>query len=432
MDNINVLIVEDESIVALDLKNTLSKLNYNVLDIATSGAGAISKARELNPDVILMDIMLKGDMDGVNTTKEINSRFDIPIVYLSAYSDKNTLKRVNKTNYYSYISKPFEEKDLCIKLRMAVYSHRLKKEFDKKLELFYKVFNKINDPLIILDKDDNISFVNDFFIQISEKNLDEILKRKIKDIFNNFDYKNNLFSISNNDFIQFFFENEENKIIFLKKIFNKDFEYLEDKITDLSIKINNIFTLIMGNIELCKIKSDTQNYEYYELLKDTQNKLNELNEINNNIIGFDNKYDKKTIIDLKKFISNKFFYIKDINFSKNTNFYIKFDESSLFKVLNSVIKNSFEASSSNNFNISINVIKENSYVKIKISDNGIGINEKNINKIFEPFFTTKNNHKGLGLTICKALLKKYNSEIFLNSSIPNKETTFTIVIPEYK
>jgi len=166
-------------------------------------------------------------------------------------------------------------------------------------------------------------------------------------------------------------------------------------------------------------------------LQDTQDKLNKAIEINNNIIGFDIKYDKLKVINLRKFILEKFFYIKNIEFSENTNFYVKFDDLSLFKILNSIIKNSFEAIKEENLSISIEISKKDCYIIIKISDNGIGIDQKNINKIFEPFFTTKQNHKGIGLTIVKSLLKKYNGEIFVNS-IPNKETLFTIKIPEYK
>lgn len=430
MDNINVLIVEDESIVALDLKNTLSKLNYNVLDIATSGAGAISKAKELNPDVILMDIMLKGDMDGITACKEINSRLDIPIIYLTAYSDMNTLKRAEKTNYYSYILKPFDEKDLCIKLRMAVYYHKLNKEFNNRLNLIYNIFQSLNEPVIILNKDSEIIFLNNFLLELTNHELEFFIGKDISFIIKNFDEKNNFCNISNNKFIQIVYENENNKIIYLKKYLNEDFNILEDKINKLCIELNNILTLIVGNMELCKIKADTSNYEFYKLLKDTQEKVNNIKKINNNLIDFDIKYNEDKIIDLKQFILEKFFYIKNITFEK-TSFNIKIDKLLLFKVINSVIKNSFEAIKSDKDEVHLKISKNYPYIRIDILDTGIGISQENINKIFEPFFTTKENHKGLGLTISKIILKMYGGQILVES-IPNKETKFTILIPEYK
>jgi signal transduction histidine kinase len=430
MDNINVLIVEDESIVALDLKNTLSKLNYNVLDIATSGAGAISKAKELNPDVILMDIMLKGDMDGITACKEINSRLDIPIIYLTAYSDMNTLKRAEKTNYYSYILKPFDEKDLCIKLRMAVYYHKLNKEFNNRLNLIYNIFQSLNEPVIILNKDSEIIFLNNFLLELTNHELEFFIGKDISFIIKNFDEKNNFCNISNNKFIQIVYENENNKIIYLKKYLNEDFNILEDKINKLCIELNNILTLIVGNMELCKIKADTSNYEFYKLLKDTQEKVNNVKKINNNLIDFDIKYNEDKIIDLKQFILEKFFYIKNITFEK-TSFNIKIDKLLLFKVINSVIKNSFEAIKSDKDEVHLKISKNYPYIRIDILDTGIGISQENINKIFEPFFTTKENHKGLGLTISKIILKMYGGQILVES-IPNKETKFTILIPEYK
>jgi len=430
MDNINVLIVEDESIVALDLKNTLSKLNYNVLDIATSGAGAISKAKELNPDVILMDIMLKGDMDGITACKEINSRLDIPIIYLTAYSDMNTLKRAEKTNYYSYILKPFDEKDLCIKLRMAVYYHKLNKEFNNRLNLIYNIFQSLNEPVIILNKDSEIIFLNNFLLELTNHELEFFIGKDISFIIKNFDEKNNFCNISNNKFIQIVYENENNKIIYLKKYLNEDFNIIEDKINKLCIELNNILTLIVGNMELCKIKADTSNYEFYKLLKDTQEKVNNIKKINNNLIDFDIKYNEDKIIDLKQFILEKFFYIKNITFEK-TSFNIKIDKLLLFKVINSVIKNSFEAIKSDKDEVHLKISKNYPYIRIDILDTGIGISQENINKIFEPFFTTKENHKGLGLTISKIILKMYGGQILVES-IPNKKTKFTILIPEYK
>src|SRR5512145_3127263 len=107
-----ILIVEDEHIVAMGIKRMLKNLGYTVTGVASSGDDAISKAESTFPDLVLMDIMLKGDMDGVEAAKEIRERFDVPVVYLTAYSDTNILERAKKTGPFGYIVKPFAEKDL--------------------------------------------------------------------------------------------------------------------------------------------------------------------------------------------------------------------------------------------------------------------------------------------------------------------------------
>lgn len=123
-----ILIVEDEHIVAMGIRRMLKSLGYTVTGVASSGEDAISKAESTFPDIVLMDIMLKGDMDGVEATREIKARLDIPVVYLTAYSDNNILERAKITEPFGYIIKPFDEKDLYSSIEVALYRQRKEKE----------------------------------------------------------------------------------------------------------------------------------------------------------------------------------------------------------------------------------------------------------------------------------------------------------------
>ena len=123
-----ILIVEDEHIVAMGIKRMLKGLGYTVTGVASSGEDAISKAESTFPDLVLMDIMLKGELDGVEAAKEIKERFDVPVVYLTAYSDSNILERVKKTGPFGYIVKPFDEKDLHRNIEIALHRYRKEKE----------------------------------------------------------------------------------------------------------------------------------------------------------------------------------------------------------------------------------------------------------------------------------------------------------------
>ena len=106
----------------------LKNLGYTVTGVASSGEDAISKAESTFPDVVLMDIMLKGDMDGVEAAREIRERFDVPVVYLTAYSDNNILERAKRTEPFGYIIKPFDEKDLYSSIEIALHRQRKEKE----------------------------------------------------------------------------------------------------------------------------------------------------------------------------------------------------------------------------------------------------------------------------------------------------------------
>jgi 1,2-diacylglycerol 3-beta-glucosyltransferase len=117
-----IMVVEDENITAMDIAGKLEDLGYEITAVVSSGSLATEKARKLHPDLILMDIMLKGDMDGIQVTKSIEDLF-IPVVYLTSYSDRKTLKRARETSPYGYIIKPYNEDELKTTIEMALHKH---------------------------------------------------------------------------------------------------------------------------------------------------------------------------------------------------------------------------------------------------------------------------------------------------------------------
>ncbi|MBU7019247.1 MAG: PAS domain S-box protein [Theionarchaea archaeon] len=123
-----ILVVEDESIVAWELQNRLQNLGYSVPAVALSGEEAISKTEAHHPDLVLMDVVLEGEMDGIETAHHINARFDIPVVYLSGHSDEKTLERAKMTGPYGYVLKPIGDRDLHVTIEMALYKHTMEKK----------------------------------------------------------------------------------------------------------------------------------------------------------------------------------------------------------------------------------------------------------------------------------------------------------------
>ena len=115
-----ILVVEDESIIAMDIRRTLKGLGYEVCGVVSSGEESIEKAFQNRPDLVLMDIGLRGNIDGICAAKEIKSGMNVPIIYLTAYGDEATLNRADKANPYGYIHKPFEESELRFKIEGAL------------------------------------------------------------------------------------------------------------------------------------------------------------------------------------------------------------------------------------------------------------------------------------------------------------------------
>ncbi len=151
MAKINILVTEDESIVAKDIERSLTKLGFNVVGIADTGEKAIDLAEKFKPDLALMDIMLKGEMTGIEAAESIRMQFNIPIIYLTAYADDSTLKKAKITEPYGYILKPFKEIDLHTTIEMALYKHGKDSEVQKERDFLYNIVeNKSSDDILFV------------------------------------------------------------------------------------------------------------------------------------------------------------------------------------------------------------------------------------------------------------------------------------------
>jgi DNA-binding LytR/AlgR family response regulator len=137
-----ILVVEDESIVSKDIQQCLEKLGYNVVEAVDTGEKALEMLEKKNPDLVLMDIMLKGDMTGIETAETIKEIYGVPVIYLTAYADRNTLNKAKVTEPYGYILKPFQEIDLHTSIEMALYKHEKEKEKSREREMLYSLVEK--------------------------------------------------------------------------------------------------------------------------------------------------------------------------------------------------------------------------------------------------------------------------------------------------
>ena len=139
MPKTNILVVEDESIVSKDIQYSLKKLGYNVVGAAATGEKALELAREHTPDIVVMDIMLKGDMNGIDTAQIIKDELKVPVIFLTAYADESTLTKAKVTEPYGYIIKPFKEVDLHTSIEMALYKNDKEKEIEKERDLLFSI-----------------------------------------------------------------------------------------------------------------------------------------------------------------------------------------------------------------------------------------------------------------------------------------------------
>lgn len=181
---VKILIVEDESIVAMDVKNRLTRLGYEVCGLASSGEEAIQKAIQSRPGLILMDIRLKGQMDGIIVAEQIRSWYDVPIVFLTAYSDETTLQRAKVTEAFGYLLKPLEERELHITIEMALYKHKMERKLKESEQWLFTTLNSIGDGVIATDAHGYIKFMNPVAEALTGWSQPEALGQEIKAVFN--------------------------------------------------------------------------------------------------------------------------------------------------------------------------------------------------------------------------------------------------------
>jgi PAS domain S-box-containing protein len=160
MQEKSILIVEDEGVVALSIKAALTKMGYTVVGIAVSGKEAIALVTEKKPDVILMDIHIKGDIDGIQTTEKINAIMDVPVIFLTAYADDETVKRAIKTGSHGYLVKPYNPRELYSNIELAIYKHRIRNRAGSNRENLELFLTKAPEAGLIIDMQNSIVFAN--------------------------------------------------------------------------------------------------------------------------------------------------------------------------------------------------------------------------------------------------------------------------------
>jgi PAS domain S-box-containing protein len=183
MDKARVLIVEDESILAMDIANILRNLGYTVTDTVPSGKRAIACLKENRPDIILMDIVLKSEMDGIQTAEQIRSQYSIPVIFLTSSADEKTLERARITGPFGYINKPFTERDIVITLEIGLYKAKMELALRESENRYRIIFEKASEGILITDNETRqFKYANPAICKMLGYSQEELIKMSVKDI----------------------------------------------------------------------------------------------------------------------------------------------------------------------------------------------------------------------------------------------------------
>jgi len=179
---LSVLIVEDERLVARDLERSLGDMGYEVTASVATGDGAVRAARKRRPDVVLMDIRIKGVLDGIDTAHILSRSFRVPVVYMTAYTDDETVARASKTAPYGYIVKPFSPREVRSAIETASYKHELDMRLEARERWFSTTLRAIGDAVVACGPDQCVEFMNPVAESLTGWTEHEAAGRKIDDV----------------------------------------------------------------------------------------------------------------------------------------------------------------------------------------------------------------------------------------------------------
>ena len=178
-----ILIVEDERITAEDLRDILTDLGYTVTATVSSGSDAIAQAESNKPDLALMDIRIRGEMDGTETARVLRERFNVPVIYLTAHADTATISRAKSAEPLGYVTKPFQEAELHASIEIALHKHREDLKFQEKERLLSSTIRALAEGVISLDQNEVITLFNPAAEAWTGWSAREAIGKSIEEVF---------------------------------------------------------------------------------------------------------------------------------------------------------------------------------------------------------------------------------------------------------
>ncbi|HRX15182.1 MAG TPA: response regulator [Spirochaetota bacterium] len=488
MRNTTVLIVEDNPIEAKDIAAAISKAGYPDSIVCSSGEEAIQYCESNTPLFILMDIGLSGEIDGIETAEKIIKEHNIPVIYLTASSDDETIDRTKDTYPYGFLLKPVSNRFMHITIEMALNRYDLESQLVKNRNLVNLTLNSILEAVIAVEQGGTIIYINDQALKIIGLDKKEALKKNIKDIYLTTDpqsgalldctpmtvmetgesviYRESRELISKNNHKTPISENCSPLInsrhqlfgavlvfqdISLKKqsdnekLKNRKMESMSKLARGLAHDFNNILTGVIGNVSMLRMIMETTEPPVQEIINEIEKSSNRARDLANQIRLFaKGSAPIKKAADLNSIITDTGTFILSgsdlkLNISTNANTdHLKFDPDQMSQVFENMFLNVKEASQGPN-TVNVIITKEiigstsaynlqsGNYIRIDINDFGKGITTESADQIFDPFFTTKSKAGGMGLSNAYNTVKAHGGTIVLKSL--QSPTSFSIFLP---
>ncbi len=484
-----LMIVDDEAVITTQLEDCLQSMKYDVVGTASSAEESVSMAKELHPDLILMDIVMQGKLDGIDAAKIIKTDMDIPIIFLTAYADEEHIKRAIPADPFGYIVKPFRENEIRANIEIALYRKNLERKQKQTEERIRRLFFAIDhNPymIMIMDTEGNIEFVNNKFSQITNYTPEEVVGKDIhflqsdktsSGIFEKMrgkiasgeEWRGELCVRKKDGMLDLKYtvalpvKSINGDIIFSVLVLEtvaKQKEREEQLLKSEKLNVmraitagvahefNNIFAVVQGNAELLE-----RGFEDETELKNGLHAILNASErgagIVRKMVAFidsDRDASDYIFLDLRQLIiqtidstvpgGENIAHTGEIQYEIDRNGMkgipdVFCDPLELENVFINIINNALDAMPDGGC-ISFDTWSSENKVFVSISDTGNGMSEEVKRKVFDPFFTTRRPQRiGLGMSIAYSAMESHNGSIEVESEL-GKATTITLCIPVNK
>jgi two-component system cell cycle sensor histidine kinase/response regulator CckA len=492
-EDIRILIVEDERIVAEHIRQSLVRLSYKIAGIASSGSEAFQMASETGPDLVLMDIVLKGRMDGIETAHRIFNELNIPVIYLSAYTDEKTIRRAKITEPYGYIVKPFDESSLKSSIEIALHRHTVHKKSADPESPEACILRSFSETVIYHDLNDRVIWVNEATGNALGIDAGNLVGKKCRDLWKRQKVSCRSCPVSAVVSVRGIVETEvvsadervwsvrgypvydvkrriigivevsreitsEKQVQSEKRSINTQLQQ-KQKMEAIGIltggvahDFNNILTAIQGSVEMALFHV-TESEPIYRDLKEIQAASARAINLTRQLLLFSRKHPtvfkplqmNRTIQNLLKML--KRLIGEDIHIETRLDtalWMIRADQAKMEQVLMNLVINARDAMpqggiiriTTENVNLQSGIEKvmaESSpgdFIRLTLKDTGEGIEPAVLDRIFEPFFTTKGKSKGTGLGLSVVYgIIKHHKGWIDVHSEPGKGSVFNIYLP---
>jgi hypothetical protein len=480
MARIDILIVEDEKLVARHLTRTLETIGYHVSAAASNGHEAIRIAERMAPHIVLMDVMLEGDLDGIETAGQIRERFGIPIIYLTSYTDTAILERAKLTEPYGYLVKPFSEKELRSAIETALYKVEMERNLRESRQRHQSLAEAAFEGIVIVDDALMILDVNKSFCEMLGRDRDALLGSDLAYLAagnRRFELKSFLES-SSEEIIETEILAGDGRAIQVEirgktapykgmpawvysvrdiserikaqrvMIEARSLKAVQDLSSGVAHHFNNMLQITMGHAQTGLFNLENRELErvrmnFQQILESSRfgaeivKRLQDFTALRAVDVGEEQSiFDLGATVEQAVELSKPFWKSspeKDgIKISLTTHFahdcYVEGRENELFEVVVSLLKNAAEALPWGG-QIGVAVSAHDEWVILQVQDDGVGVEEKNIDDLFEPFWTTKGYQTlGMGLAVAKGIISRHKGEITIRSK-KDEGTLVTVTLP---